>query len=54
MAKGVIDYQRLEDYYNLGGIRLEDDVLILPQGARRLGENRLPIAPEDVELSMNK
>lgn len=54
IGKGLIDYQRLEDYYNFGGIRLEDDVLILPQGARRLGENRLPIAPEDVELSMNK
>ena len=54
IGKGIIDYQRLEDYYNFGGIRLEDDVLILPQGARRLGENRLPIAPEDVELSMNK
>ena len=54
IGKGLIDYQRLEDYYNFGGIRLEDDVLILPQGARRLGENRLPIALEDVELSMNK
>ena len=54
IGKGLIDYQRLEDYYNFGGIRLEDDVLILPQGARRLGENRLPIAPEDVELSRKK
>ena len=36
----------------LDGIRLEDDVLITPDGARRLGSRRLPIAPDDVEAVM--
>ncbi|MGM9788104.1 MAG: aminopeptidase P family protein [Candidatus Cryptobacteroides sp.] len=54
IGRGCIDYQRLKEYYDFGGIRLEDDLLICPQGARRLGENRLPIAPEDVESCMNK
>ena len=50
--KGCINYSKLESYYDFGGIRLEDDVLVTAEGARRLGENRLPIAPDDVEAAM--
>ena len=32
--------------------RLEDDVLVTAEGARRLGANRLPISVEDVEAAM--
>ena len=31
---------------------LEDDVLVTETGARRLGPNRLPISPDDVEAAM--
>jgi Xaa-Pro aminopeptidase len=47
-----VNYARLEGYYNFGGIRLEDDVLVTETGARRLGPQRLPISPEDVEAAM--
>lgn len=50
--KDFINYSKLESYYDFGGIRLEDDVLITADGARRLGANRLPIAPDDVEAAM--
>lgn len=50
--KGHVDYGRLASYYDFGGIRLEDDVLVTPSGARRLGPSRLPIAPDDVEEAM--
>ena len=50
--KGYVNYSRLESYFDFGGIRLEDDVLITDNGARRLGANRLPIAPDDVEAAM--
>ena len=50
--KGYVNYGKLESYYDFGGIRLEDDVLITTGGARRLGANRLPIAPDDVEAAM--
>ena len=53
-AKGVVNYAKLESYYDFGGIRLEDDVLVTPDGARRLGPDRLPIAPDDIETVMNK
>ncbi len=44
-----VNYQALEGYYDFGGIRLEDDVLVTADGARRLGTKRLPIAPDDIE-----
>ena len=50
--KGRVCYDRLEQYLDFGGIRLEDDVLVTPDGARRLGTRRLPIAPDDVEAAM--
>lgn len=52
--KGFVNFARLEEYRNFGGIRLEDDVLITATGARRLGPNRLPISVEDVESAMSK
>ena len=54
LGKDFVNYAKLEEYYNFGGIRLEDDVLVTPSGARRLGSNRLPIAPDDVEAAMAK
>ena len=47
-----VDFGRLKAYYDFGGIRLEDDVLVTPDGARRLGPGRLPIAPDDIEAVM--
>ncbi len=50
--KGFVNYSKLESYYDFGGIRLEDDVLVTEDGARRTGPNRLPILPDDVEAAM--
>lgn len=52
--KGIVNYSKLESYYDFGGIRLEDDVLVTADGARRLGKERLPISPDDVEAAMAK
>lgn len=52
--KGHVNYNKLKEYYDFGGIRLEDDVLVTPDGCRRLGKDRLPIAPDDVENAMQK
>lgn len=48
-----INFDALKGYYDFGGIRLEDDLLITPDGARLLGSKRLPITVEDVEREMN-
>ena len=52
--KGFVNYGKLADYYDFGGIRLEDDVLVTADGARRLGPMRLPIRSSDVEEIMSK
>ena len=52
--KGFVNYEKLAGYYDFGGIRLEDDVLVTPDGARRLGSRRLPIKSSDIEDIMSK
>jgi len=52
-GKDFVNFDALASYYDFGGIRLEDDVLVTPEGARRLGPNRLPIFPDDVESAMS-
>lgn len=43
-----LDYDAAEDWIGFGGIRIEDDVLITPDGARVLGPP-IPKEPENVE-----
>jgi Xaa-Pro aminopeptidase len=52
LGQGFVNYAKLESYYNFGGIRIEDDVLITAEGARRLGQKRLPASVEEVEAAM--
>ena len=50
--KGFVNYDKLKEYYDFGGIRIEDDVLVTSDGARRLGHGRLPVLPDEVEAAM--
>jgi Xaa-Pro aminopeptidase len=43
-----INFDKVEQYLNFGGIRLEDDILVTATGSRILG-NRIPVDPDDVE-----
>ena len=54
LGKDYVNYEALKGYYDFGGNRLEDDVLVTVDGARRLGHNRLPIQPDDVEAAMER
>ena len=49
MHRDFICYDRLEQYRDFGGIRLEDDILITGTGCRVLGEKRIPCHSYDVE-----
>lgn len=52
---GVINYEKLAaEYYDFGGIRLEDDILVTEDGARRLGAERLPASVQEIEEVMSK
>ncbi|WP_339710478.1 aminopeptidase P family protein [uncultured Kriegella sp.] len=46
--EAFVDYGKLEDYMDLGGIRIEDDFLITAKGSRLLG-NRLPSTSDEIE-----
>ena len=52
LGQDFVNYAKLESYYDFGGIRIEDDVLITVEGARRLGQKRLPASVEEVEAAM--
>ena len=49
-----LNYDAIESFKDFGGIRLEDDILITPEGSRFLGEKRIPITVEEVESIMNE
>lgn len=50
---GFINFGLLEkEYYDFGGIRIEDDLLITENGCRLLGHKRLPHTVEEVETEM--
>ena len=49
-----INYDAIESFKDFGGIRLEDDILITPEGSRFLGEKKIPITIEEVEHIMNE
>ncbi len=47
-----INFDRLADYYDFGGIRLEDDLLVTADGNRLLGARRIPVTTDEVEEFM--
>jgi Xaa-Pro aminopeptidase len=46
-----IDYDKVEDYRDFTGVRIEDDVLVTPKGGRVLGKP-IPKTVKDVERTM--
>lgn len=51
-GRNAVNYTKLQEYYDFGGIRIEDDILVTADGARRLGSRRLPASPDEVEEAM--
>ena len=51
MHKEFLNYDKIETFKDFGGIRLEDDILIIPS-TRFLGDKRTPITVEEVEEIM--
>ncbi|MDA9773438.1 aminopeptidase P family protein [Saprospiraceae bacterium] len=47
-----VNYEKLEDYKDFGGIRIEDDILITAEGHKVLG-NYIPKEIDEINLIMN-
>lgn len=45
-------FDKIDEYRDFGGIRIEDDILITSDGCRFLGTKRIPYHPDDVEAFM--
>ena len=50
--KDFLCYDKIEEYKDFGGIRIEDDILIMEGGCRFMGHKRIPYHPNDVEERM--
>jgi len=48
-----INFDKVNEYRNFGGIRLEDDILVTETGHRLLGKNRIPITINEVEKTIS-
>ena len=53
MHTDFLNYDKIEQYRDFGGIRLEDDILITKTGCRVLGKDIIPYHPDDLEAYMN-
>ena len=47
-----INHAKVEEYIDFGGIRLEDDAIVLSKGCRMLGKKRIPVTTDEVEAAM--
>jgi Xaa-Pro aminopeptidase len=52
-CKEFLNFDKLEEYKDFGGIRIEDDLLITESGCRFLGNKRIPYHPQELEEFMN-
>ena len=44
-----LNFDKINEYRDFGGVRIEDDVLITPEGCRFLGKKRIPYHTDEVE-----
>ena len=51
-CKDFLCFDKIEEYKDFGGVRIEDDLLITEGGCRFMGHKRIPYHPEDVEERM--
>ena len=51
-CKDFLCFDKIEDYKDFGGVRIEDDLLITEGGCRFMGHKRIPYHPKDLEERM--
>lgn len=54
IGKDFVNFNKVNEYRDFGGIRLEDDLLVTDSGARNLGKQQIPIRVNEVESIAGK
>ena len=54
LYKGIVNYDRLEEYRDFGGIRIEDDIVVTNDGGRVIGDKHIPSSVEELEAVVGK
>ncbi len=54
LYKGIVNYDRLEEYRDFGGIRIEDDIVVTAEGGRVIGDKHIPSTVEELEAVVGK
>ncbi|MFH2094905.1 MAG: aminopeptidase P family protein [Bacteroidota bacterium] len=49
-----INFDKVNQYRDFGGIRLEDDILVTENGCRNMGNKRIPITVDEIEAITGK
>ena len=52
-GRDFINFAKVREYLDFGGIRIEDNMLITPYGNRLLGNDRPPVTTSEIESYMN-
>ena len=54
LYKGIVNYDKLDEYRDFGGIRIEDDVVVTTEGGRVIGDKHIPSSVEELEAVVGK
>lgn len=49
LYRGVANFDKIAQYLDFGGIRIEDDLVITGSGCREIGEVKIPITTSEIE-----
>ena len=53
--QGIVNYDRLADYYDFGGSRIEDDIIVTETGNRMIGgDKKIPVTVEELEAIIGR
>ena len=54
LYKGIVNYDKLDEYRDFGGIRIEDDIVVTAEGGRTIGDKHIPSSVEELEAVVGR
>lgn len=54
LYRGIVNYEKVLQHLDFGGIRIEDDIIITEDGCRVVGSKKIPVTVSELEDYINK